>query len=110
MISVQRRQNSEKCNGVSHFLRDFCYDLYVQEEIRARLSAEQQLKEAETSLKHLECAVQNQTPNIEADIKEEMTVNVKKLKRMWCPSFPYTQNNIFGFRQKVICSSYNISL
>ncbi|XP_025104255.1 pleckstrin homology domain-containing family D member 1-like isoform X3 [Pomacea canaliculata] len=55
----------------------------LREEIRARLSAEQQLKEAETSLKHLECAVQNQTPNIEADIKEEMTVNVKKLKQFF---------------------------
>lgn len=55
----------------------------LREEIRARLSAEERLKEAEISLKHIDRAVQNQTPNIEADIREEMTVNVKKLKQFF---------------------------
>ncbi|KAK7103250.1 hypothetical protein V1264_018189 [Littorina saxatilis] len=55
----------------------------LREEIRARLSAEERLREAEVSLGHLDRAVQNQTPNIEADIREEMTVNVKKLKHFF---------------------------
>ncbi|XP_076442004.1 uncharacterized protein LOC143281009 isoform X2 [Babylonia areolata] len=55
----------------------------LREEIQARLSAEQRLKDAETSLKKLDRAVQNQTPNIEADIRQEMTVNVKKLKQFF---------------------------
>ena len=65
----------------------------LQEEIRARLSAEERLREAETSLKQLDRAVQNQTPNIEADIREEMTVNVKKLKRMFCLMSSYIQSS-----------------
>lgn len=55
----------------------------LREEIRARLSAEERLRDAEISLKHIDRAVQNQTPNIEADVREEMTVNVKKLKQFF---------------------------
>nr|KAG5710721.1 hypothetical protein BaRGS_035123 [Batillaria attramentaria] len=55
----------------------------LREEIQARLSAEQRLRDAEISLKHIDRAVQNQTPNIEADVKEEMAVNVKKLKQFF---------------------------
>lgn len=55
----------------------------LREEIRARLTAEGRLNEAEISLKLLDRAVQNQTPNIETDIREEMTINVKKLKQFF---------------------------
>ena len=35
------------------------------------------------SLNQLDTAVQTQAPNIQQDVQEEMTVNVKKLKRQW---------------------------
>ena len=53
----------------------------LQEEIRARLVAEERLRDAEMSLKQLDRAVQNQTPNLEVEIRDEMAVNVQKLKR-----------------------------
>lgn len=46
----------------------------------ARLAAERKLNEAEHSLHKLDHAVTTQTPNIEQDVKDEMVVNVKKLK------------------------------
>ncbi|BFZ12420.1 hypothetical protein BsWGS_15459 [Bradybaena similaris] len=52
----------------------------LKEEIRARISAEERLKEAERSLKCLDSAVESQAHRIESEAKEEMTVNVKKLK------------------------------
>ncbi|XP_071080979.1 pleckstrin homology domain-containing family D member 1-like isoform X2 [Haliotis cracherodii] len=55
----------------------------LREEIRARLSAETKLQEAERSLKILERAVADKTNNIEDDVKEEMTFNVQKLKQFF---------------------------
>ncbi|XP_076464793.1 uncharacterized protein LOC143296648 [Babylonia areolata] len=52
----------------------------LREEIKARMSAEERLREAERSLTKLDNAVQTQTPNIEDDVREEMTTSVKKLK------------------------------
>ena len=46
----------------------------------ARLDAEKRLKEAENSLTKLGLAVEKETPNIEDGVKEEMVVNVNKLK------------------------------
>ncbi|CAG5122675.1 unnamed protein product [Candidula unifasciata] len=52
----------------------------LKEEIRARISAEERLKEAERSLRCIDKAVNSQSHRIESEAKEEMTVNVKKLK------------------------------
>ncbi|XP_045186959.1 pleckstrin homology domain-containing family D member 1-like isoform X2 [Mercenaria mercenaria] len=52
----------------------------LKEEIMARMEAEKRLKNAEKSLHKLHHAVENETPNIETDVKEEMVVNVNKLK------------------------------
>jgi len=46
----------------------------------ARMDAERRLREAENSLHHLGNQVENETPNIETDVKEQMVVNVNKLK------------------------------
>ena len=46
----------------------------------ARMDAERRLKNAETSLHKLHHAVENETPNIESEVKQEMVVNVNKLK------------------------------
>ena len=40
------------------------------------------MRDAEMSLKELDRAVQNQTPNLETEIRDEMAVNVRKLKRI----------------------------
>ncbi|KAL5009366.1 hypothetical protein ScPMuIL_014947 [Solemya velum] len=55
----------------------------LKEEVMARLNAERRLKNAENSLCKLDQAVEYQTPNIEVDVKEEMVVNVKNLKRFF---------------------------
>lgn len=54
-----------------------------KEEIRARISAEERLKEAERSLKRIDKAVNSQSHRIESEAKEEMAVNVKKLKGLY---------------------------
>ena len=46
----------------------------------ARMQAEQRLKEAEGSLHKLGHAVEHETPNVHHEVKEEMVVNVNKLK------------------------------
>lgn len=58
--------------------------MYFQEEIQARISAEERLKEAEMSLRLLDKAVNSQSHRIENEAKEEMTVNVRKLKGKSC--------------------------
>ncbi|CAL1540347.1 unnamed protein product [Lymnaea stagnalis] len=55
----------------------------LKEEIRARMSAEQRLREAERSLNCIDLAVTSQSHRIESDAKEEMTINVKKLKNFF---------------------------
>ncbi|XP_046545192.1 pleckstrin homology domain-containing family D member 1-like [Haliotis rubra] len=55
----------------------------LREEIRARLSAETKLQEAERSLKILEHAVAEKTNNIDDEVKEEMTFNVQKLRQFF---------------------------
>ncbi|XP_060582913.1 pleckstrin homology domain-containing family D member 1-like isoform X2 [Ruditapes philippinarum] len=52
----------------------------LKEEIMARMEAERRLKNAESSLHKLHHAVENETPNIESEVKQEMVVNVNKLK------------------------------
>ncbi|XP_059157256.1 pleckstrin homology domain-containing family D member 1-like isoform X2 [Physella acuta] len=52
----------------------------LKDEIKARIAAEQRLKEAELSLKCLDQAVISQSHRIETEVKKEMTINVKKLK------------------------------
>ena len=52
------------------------------------LSVEERLRDAELSLKQLDRAVQNQTPNIENEIRDEMAVNVQKLKRNCFQTLP----------------------
>lgn len=89
---IQLEEEKSSINEHAQDLESTIHDLKAQkemtekelrEEIRARLLAEERLKEAESSLKKLDRAVQNQTPNIEADIRQEMTVNVKKLKQFF---------------------------
>lgn len=46
----------------------------------ARMEAERRLQEAERSLHRLGHAVENETPNIQVEVKEQMVVNVNKLK------------------------------
>ncbi|KAL3873386.1 hypothetical protein ACJMK2_036514, partial [Sinanodonta woodiana] len=55
----------------------------LKQEIMARIDAERRLKEAEISLGKLSDAVENETPNIQQDVKDEMVVNVKKLKEFF---------------------------
>ncbi|XP_055879168.1 pleckstrin homology domain-containing family D member 1-like isoform X1 [Biomphalaria glabrata] len=55
----------------------------LKEEVRARIAAEQKLKEAEHSLQCLDKAVISQSHRIESEAKEEMTINVKKLKHFF---------------------------
>lgn len=50
--------------------------------MRARLDAEKRLRNAELSVANLDRAVLHETPNIEEKVKEEMIVDVKKLKSM----------------------------
>ncbi|GFS15425.1 pleckstrin homology domain-containing family D member 1 [Elysia marginata] len=57
----------------------FCFD----DEIKARMSAEQRLMEAEVSLTCIDKAVISQSHRIDDEAKEEMTVNVKKLKNFF---------------------------
>ena len=54
---------------------------YLQEEVVARMQAEKRLNEAEESLHKLGHAVEHETPNVHHEVKEEMVVNVNKLKR-----------------------------
>lgn len=44
------------------------------------MDAERRLQEAEKSLHRLGHAVENETPNIETEVKQQMVVNVNKLK------------------------------
>ena len=55
-------------------------DNVLQEEIRARISAEARLREAESSLSSLDRAVNSQSHTLEEEAKEEMTCSVRKLK------------------------------
>ncbi|ESO82934.1 hypothetical protein LOTGIDRAFT_236877 [Lottia gigantea] len=55
----------------------------LREEIKARLAAETRLKDAEVSLNKLDTAVQSKTAEIDDETKEEMTVNVRKLKQFF---------------------------
>ncbi len=59
--------------------------LVCQMEIKARLAAESKLQEAERSLGSLERAVADKNNKLQADVKEEMTVNVQKLKSKLFP-------------------------
>lgn len=52
----------------------------LKEEVVARMQAEQRLKDAEGSLHKLGHAVEHETPNVHHEVKEEMVVNVNKLK------------------------------
>lgn len=45
------------------------------------MEAERRLKEAEESLHKLGIAVEHHTPSVHHEVKEEMVVNVNKLKR-----------------------------
>ena len=47
------------------------------------MDAEKKLRDAQESLMKLGVAVESQTPNIQEDVKEEMVVNVGKLKRKY---------------------------
>ncbi|GFO02529.1 pleckstrin homology domain-containing family d member 1 [Plakobranchus ocellatus] len=55
----------------------------LRDEIKARMSAEQRLQEAENSLSCIDKAVTSQSHRIDSEAKEEMTVNVKKLKHFF---------------------------
>ena len=46
----------------------------------ARMQAERRLREAEESLHKLGHAVEHETPSVHQEVKEEMVVNVNKLK------------------------------
>ena len=65
--------------------------MILQEEIVARMHAEQRLKEADMSLSRLEKDVMEQgTDSRSADeLREEMIVDVKTLKRMYFSRFFY---------------------
>jgi len=56
---------------------------YFQEEILARLEAERRLKDAEASLGRIEHGIcsENMDGKIAEEVKEEMMVDVKSLKR-----------------------------
>ena len=47
----------------------------------ARMNAERRLREAEESLHKLGHAVEHETPSVHQEVKDEMVVNVNKLKR-----------------------------
>ncbi|XP_033736322.1 pleckstrin homology domain-containing family D member 1-like [Pecten maximus] len=79
-------------SGHAEELKESLKDLKVQkemteaelkEEVMARLDAERKLKDADNSLQKLSCAVVSQTPHIEQEVKEQMVVNVNKLKRFF---------------------------
>ena len=57
------------------------------------MEAERRLKEAEKSLHKLGIAVENETPNIESGVKEQMVVNVNKLKgrQNFFPKFDFSR-------------------
>ncbi|XP_064600557.1 pleckstrin homology domain-containing family D member 1-like [Liolophura sinensis] len=55
----------------------------LKEEVRARLDAEKRLRNAELSVANLDRAVLHETPNIEEKVKEEMIVDVKRLKKFF---------------------------
>ncbi|XP_050406174.1 pleckstrin homology domain-containing family D member 1 isoform X1 [Patella vulgata] len=55
----------------------------LRDEIKARIAAELRLKEAEMSLNKLDTAVNEKTSLVDAETKEEMAVNVKKLKQFF---------------------------
>jgi len=55
----------------------------LKEEIRARISAETRLREAEKSLTSLDKAVTSQSHTLEEEAKEEMTCSVRKLKNFF---------------------------
>ncbi|KAL4239159.1 PH domain [Mactra antiquata] len=89
----QRAQELEEeklmYNEQAQELQSTIKDLTVQKEmteaelkveIMARMEAERRLNEAESSLHKLGHAVENETPNIESEVKEQMVVNVNKLK------------------------------
>ncbi|XP_060081660.1 pleckstrin homology domain-containing family D member 1-like [Ylistrum balloti] len=85
-------EEKEFISGHAEELKESLKDLKVQkemteaelkEEVMARLDAERKLKDADNSLQKLSCAVVSQTPHIEQDVKEEMVVNVNKLKRFF---------------------------
>ncbi|XP_052767150.1 pleckstrin homology domain-containing family D member 1-like isoform X2 [Mya arenaria] len=82
-------QEKEMYNEQAQELQATIKDLKVQkemteaelkDEILARLEAERRLREAESSLHHLGRAVENETPNIGSEVKEQMVVNVNKLR------------------------------
>ncbi|XP_052275036.1 pleckstrin homology domain-containing family D member 1-like isoform X2 [Dreissena polymorpha] len=55
----------------------------LKDEIMARMDAERRLQEAEKSLHRLGVQVEMETPNIETGVKEQMVVNVNKLKEFF---------------------------
>lgn len=55
----------------------------LKEEIMARMEAEKRLRDAESSLSKLGHAVEHETPHIQTEVKEQMVVNVNKLKQFF---------------------------
>ncbi|RUS84744.1 hypothetical protein EGW08_007486 [Elysia chlorotica] len=88
----QLEEEKQAISQHAHELESTIHDLVSQkemtekelrEEIKARMSAEQRLQEAEASLTCIDNAVIAQSHRLDSDAKEDMAVNVKKLKNFF---------------------------
>ncbi|KAK3094071.1 hypothetical protein FSP39_023852 [Pinctada imbricata] len=88
MLEEEKKHFSEHAQELNETIKDLkaqkeMTETELREEVIARMDAERKLKEAEESLMKLGVAVESQTPNIHQDVKEEMVVNVGKLRRFF---------------------------
>lgn len=90
--AVELEEEKQMYNEQAQELQSTIKDLITQkemteaelkEEVVARMQAEKRLNEAEESLHKLGHAVEHETPNVHHEVKEEMVVNVNKLKQFF---------------------------
>lgn len=87
-LEEEKRSICDQANELKETIRDLrtqkeMTEAELKEEIRARMAAEKKLRDANLSLHKLDNAVTSQTPNIEHEVKQEMVINVKNLKRFF---------------------------